>query len=461
MQDSVLSFTSKKNKDGSVVLQYIVRSQAKHQSSCNRLPNSSFEIVDSKHEMAPTAFHFISNRIWTIYPDGSVELNSVIVGSEASQIVARLGFEMQLPSELCNYTYYGRGPWNNYNDRCDGAFVQQFSSKVADQFVHFPKPQDMANREDVRWAALTNDKGNGVIFVATEGLCTSALPWNAIEMTEAGHPHQLPASSGTWFNIDTKVTGLGGASCGQGYALDHQLVKGGENTMGFIMRPVKAGDSYVAKADVKSSGVAPVLVSRDLRGVVKMSCNKPGSEIYYKVGKNGKAVKYTEPVDLNAGGSITVWEKSSPGLKATYTYEKITSVPVIVKASSSSEPGSGPDKMLDGDPSTIWHSMYSVTVANYPHWIEFDAIEEVTIKGFKYMPRQSGDNGNVKGYKLEVSVDGSSWTQVAEGEFPYNAEKQSVMFSKPVKARYVRFTATSSQNGQDFASGAEFELIKE
>ena len=411
--------------------------------------------------MAPTAFHFLSNRIWTIYPDGSVELNSVVVGSEANQIVARLGFEMQLPGALSSYTYYGRGPWNNYNDRCDGAFVQQYSSTVSDQFVPFPKPQDMANREDVRWAVLTNDKGNGVMFVSTEGLSTSALPWNAIELTEAGHPHQLPKSNSTWINIDKKVTGLGGASCGQGYALDHQLVKGAENTMGFIMRPVKAGDDYSTKADVKSSGVAPVLVARDLRGVVKMACNKPGAEIYYKIGKKGKAVKYTEPVDLNAGGEITVWEMAAPDLKATYTFEKITSVPVVIKASSSSEPGSGPEKMLDGDPSTIWHSMYSVTVANYPHWVEFDAIDEVLIKGFKYMPRQSGNNGNVKGYKLETSVDGNNWTMVAEGEFPYSAEKQTVLFKAPVKARYVRFTATSSQNGLDFASGAEFEIVKE
>ena len=51
--------------------------------------------------------------------------------------------------------------------------------------------------------------------------------------------------------------------------------------------------------------------------------------------------------------------------------------------------------------------MYSVTVANYPHWVEFDANDEVSIKGFKYMPRQDGPNGNIKGYKLEVSVDGT------------------------------------------------------
>ena len=105
--------------------------------------------------------------------------------------------------------------------------------------------------------------------------------------------------------------------------------------------------------------------------------------------------------------------------------------------------------------------MYSVTVANYPHWIEFDANDEVSIKGFKYMPRQDGPNGNIKGYKLEVSVDGENWSLVAEGEFQNNADKKTVLFDKAVKARYVRFTATSSQNGQDFASGAEFEIVKE
>jgi beta-galactosidase len=79
------------------------------------------------------------------------------------------------------------------------------------------------------------------------------------------------------------------------------------------------------------------------------------------------------------------------------------------------------------------------------------------------MPRQDGgNNGNVKGYKIQISADGKNWSDpVVEGEFPYSADKQTVLFKAPVKARFVRFTATSSQNGQDFASGAEFELIKE
>ena len=53
---------------------------------------------------------------------------------------------MRLPRELDRYTYYGRGPWNNYADRETGAFLGEYSSSVAEQFVPFPKPQSMGNR---------------------------------------------------------------------------------------------------------------------------------------------------------------------------------------------------------------------------------------------------------------------------------------------------------------------------
>lgn len=463
LKDEVLSFVSKKNNDGTVVLQYIVRTQAKHPGTRIKNEDNSFTVKDGDRELGDNEFHFVSNRIWTIYPDGSVELNSSVTGSDANVMLARIGYLMQLPSELSNYTYYGRGPWNNYNDRRTGAFIQQYSSTVADQFVHFPKPQDMANREEVRWAALTNKAGNGVIFIKTGTLSTTALPWNDVELTEAAHPYQLPASSGTWLHLDAKVNGLGGNSCGQGGPLENDLVKSGDNSVGFIMRPVKAGDDFVALANVASSGVLPVVLKRDLRGVVTMDCAKEGAEIYYKIGKKGKKTLYTGPVNMSKGGDITVWEKATPALAATYSYEAITSIPITVAFCSSLEPGSGAEKMLDGDPTTIWHTMYSVTVAIYPHWIDFDANEEVMIKGFKYTPRQDGgNNGNIKGYKLQVSADGKTWSDpIVEGEFPYSSDKQTVLFKAPVKARFVRFTALSSQNGQDFAGGAEFELIKE
>ena len=461
LQDSVMSFVSKLNKDGSVVLQYTVRSQAKHPGRRVKLDDNNFDVVDDDRELGENDFHFISNRIYTIYPDGSVELNSAITGSKNIDL-ARIGYQLLMPADLANYSYYGRGPWNNYNDRCTAAFVEQYKSTVAEQFLQFGKPQDMANREGIRWAALTNDAGNGVMFVSTEGLSVSALPWDDVELTEAAHPYQLPASSGTWLCLDKKVTGLGGNSCGQGAPLEPDRVKAGENSVGFIMRPVYAGEDVNEKAKVLSSGAVPVMMKRDLRGVVTMSCAKENAQIYYKIGKRGKAVKYTEPVNMSKGGDIIVWEKATPALTAAYSYPAVTSIPVTVAFCSSQETGNEASKMLDGDPTTMWHTMYSVTVAIYPHYIDFDANEEVMIKGFKYTPRQDGgNNGNIKDYSIQISNDRENWSDVVKGTFENNSKVQTVIFGKPVKARYVRFNGLSSQNGQDFGSGAEFELIKE
>ena len=78
---------------------------------------------------------------------------------------------------------------------------------------------------------------------------------------------------------------------------------------------------------------------------------------------------------------------------------------------SSEEVGYGDAaNLVDGDPNTTWHTMFSVTVAQYPHWVDFDAGEVKTIKGFVYMPRQDGgSNAVIKDYKLEVSMDGKNW----------------------------------------------------
>ena len=48
-----------------------------------------------------------------------------------------------------------------------------------------------------------------------------------------------------------------------------------------------------------------------------------------------------------------------------------------------------------------------------------------------------------------------------KGTFENNLKYKKVMLKAPVKARYFRFRALSSQNGADFASGAEFSIIAE
>ncbi|WP_343537169.1 discoidin domain-containing protein, partial [Sphingobacterium thalpophilum] len=405
-------------------------------------------------------FKFTSNQIWTIYKDGSIELSSSVTSNNASVVLARLGYSLQLPGEYHNYSYYGRGPINNYADRKTAQFIELHKSTVKDQFVPWPNPQSMSNNEDVRWAALTNDSGQGVLFVAKDRLSTSALEYSELELTFAPHPHQLPRSSGVHLHLDAAVTGLGGNSCGQGPPLEKDRVKAVPTSLGFLIRPVRQANLR-EQAHVAAAGDVPISITRASSGEVSVLSGNAVEPIVYSV-NNGKAKRYTAAFDLRQGGNVTAWYQGNEKLKVTQQYTKIETVPMEVVFASSQETGEGnAANLLDGDPSSIWHTMYSVTVAQYPHWVDFDAGSIKTIKGFTFLPRQDGSNGDIKDYKIQVSKDGKNWEDLMSASFERSKKLKTVRFENPVKGRYIRFTALSSQRGDDFASGAEFAVIAE
>ena len=415
LQHVVKSWTCTPNKkDGTYKLDFTVESQGKEGCDVNygnrdRDPESCYNFEKNKHALTDADLKFTSRQIYTIYKDGSIEMQSAIGANRSKVILPRIGYSMVLPSELNQYDYYGRGPVNNYNDRKTSQFIGWYHSPVAEQGIMLPKPQAQGNREEVRWCAVTNSLQQGVVFISDSTMSASALPWSQQELTLAAHPYQLPKSSGTHLHLDAKVTGLGGASCGQGGPLTPDQVRSTPTTFGFIIRPA-----------VKSELPNLVKVSATGRKMVK--------DIMQQMKQN----------------------QQNTGLQIAFA--------------SSQEPDEGDASYLvDGDPSTIWHTMYSITLAKYPHWVDFDAGKQKVIKGFSYLARQDGSlNGCIKDYEIYVSNDNKTWGEpVAKGSFDKTAKLQKVMFGKPVKARYVRLRALNEQSGQDYASGAEFTLVTE
>ena len=415
LQHVVKSWTCTPNKkDGTYKLDFTVESQGKEGCDVNygnrdRDPESCYNFEKNKRALTDADLKFTSRQIYTIYKDGSIEMQSAIGANRSKVILPRMGYSMVLPSELNQYDYYGRGPVNNYNDRKTSQFIGWYHSPVAEQGIMLPKPQAQGNREEVRWCAVTNSQQQGVVFISDSTMSASALPWSQQELTLAAHPYQLPKSSGTHLHLDAKVTGLGGASCGQGGPLTPDQVRSTPTTFGFIIRPA-----------VKSELPNLVKVSATGRKMVK--------DIMQQMKQN----------------------QQNTGLQIAFA--------------SSQEPDEGDASYLvDGDPSTIWHTMYSITLAKYPHWVDFDAGKQKVIKGFTYLARQDGSlNGCIKDYEIYVSNDNKNWGEpVAKGSFEKTAKLQKVMFGKPVKARYVRLRALNEQSGQDYASGAEFTLVTE
>lgn len=138
--------------------------------------------------------------------------------------------------------------------------------------------------------------------------------------------------------------------------------------------------------------------------------------------------------------------------------------------SDSYETGNEPDKAIDDNPNTIWHTSYyspgNFAVTNklpetdYPHEIQIELATETEFQGFIYVPRPDGYNGWIAQYEFYVSKDGQSWGMpAAKGTFARSAGEKRVVFNLPLKAKFIRFVGLRGFGGQKWASMAELKLI--
>ncbi|MCW5964006.1 MAG: DUF4981 domain-containing protein [Bryobacterales bacterium] len=149
---------------------------------------------------------------FTVNAAGEVGVQAEYTPGLALPELPKFGMQMQLPATFHNVSWYGRGPHESYWDRKTSAAVGIYAGTVAGQIHPYVRPQETGNKEDVRWMALTNDEGSGLLAVASSApLSVSVWPFPQEALEKATHTFQLPSKSGvvTW-NLDHKQMGLGG-----------------------------------------------------------------------------------------------------------------------------------------------------------------------------------------------------------------------------------------------------------
>lgn len=114
---------------------------------------------------------------------------------------------------------------------------------------------------------------------------------------------------------------------------------------------------------------------------------------------------------------------------------------------------------MDDDPDTFWHSDWE-SGDTLPAQLVIDCQTAALLLGFNYTPRQDMDRGRIANYSVEVSVNGQDWLPwVKTARFPNTTDPQSVIFPRPVTARYLRLTALSDYGGANQAAVAEIEPL--
>lgn len=112
---------------------------------------------------------------YTVNTDGSLTVSAHYQAlTDQLPELMRFGMIMTLPGSYNDFTWYGRGPHENYVDRNTDTFVGIWEGKVDAQAFPYYRPQETGNKTDVRWLTLKSPRGRGLLISGLQPLSVSA-----------------------------------------------------------------------------------------------------------------------------------------------------------------------------------------------------------------------------------------------------------------------------------------------
>ncbi len=395
---------------------------------------------------------------YVIWDNGTVVVQMGIDPAISIANLPRVGIKLGIGNQYQNIEWWGRGPGENYADKKEGAFIGQWNSTVKDQYVPYARPQSCGLKSDVKWVQLSNESGKGIQFISSDVMAFSALPYLETDFDLANHPFDLPQRKANFINLDVQHGGIGNASCGPGPLKQYQI-KAKPYSMTIALRPIKAKTN---KAAFEPVCINPI-IKRDKDGMCTIK-SLDNSVIRYTL--DGKdplkyGVEYLKPFEQKDKVYIRAIAVKSDFVNSMEAQQKFGRIKSWrVHYADSQHTNHEPEKAIDNNPSTIWHTNWDTNVNNpMPHQIQIDLGRTEVINGLSYLPRQDQSNGRINGYEVSVSKDGEHWTLMSKGNFPNVKTEQKVTFKKPQNVRYISLKALSEVNGAFYTSVAELSVF--
>ena len=192
--------------------------------------------------------------VYNVYGNGDVMVVAEMAGPEPGHElpeIFRYGMRLSIPKRLNRVAWYGRGPHESYPDRKQSALIGQYESSLADLHYPYAKPQENGNRTDVRWVAVTDDAGRGLLLVGQPTLQFSAMSYNPDRLESARHNYQLGWHWCNTVHIDSVQRGVGGVNSWGQMPLDKYRPREKEYRLQYRLTPLTGGEDYTELASRK------------------------------------------------------------------------------------------------------------------------------------------------------------------------------------------------------------------
>ena len=177
---------------------------------------------------------------YKVYSDGTVKVKSSLDRKMNSwKDLPRFGITVELPKELNNVEYCGRGPFENLCDINQQSPIGIYKTTVKEMHVPYIKPQDNGNHGAARYVKFTNADGKGLEFIGDPKFSFSAHDYSQGSLMKAMHQEDLDRDSTTFVSVDGFMRGTGTASCGQDTLMKYRFVFDRVIEFKFAMRPIR------------------------------------------------------------------------------------------------------------------------------------------------------------------------------------------------------------------------------
>ncbi|WP_198673627.1 glycoside hydrolase family 2 TIM barrel-domain containing protein [Algibacillus agarilyticus] len=198
-----------------------------------------------KNQVVITAKHEIANKLaltltYRVAGNGHITVNYDLDADKSLPSLLRVGMTTTVNKQFNNMSFYGKGPFENYIDRNQGAEMGVYSGKI-EQFTHnYVRPQENGNHTNVEWLHLLNGRGFGIAFDGSQPLSTSVWPWTAESLEQSVHTNELTVHNALTVNIDLIQAGIGGTDSWSPKAapIDKYKVFPGQFSYEFTIAPV-------------------------------------------------------------------------------------------------------------------------------------------------------------------------------------------------------------------------------
>ncbi len=182
---------------------------------------------------------------YTINTQGEILVkNQLKIASNALPDLPRLGNNLVLDNAYQQVAWYGRGPFENYQDRNTAAFVGLYQARVSDLYFPYIRPQENGYRTEVREVTFLDQTGNGVGF----SMVDHSLGFNAHHQLNSDfdegdqkiqrHTFDIPQRSLVNINLDYKQMGLGGDTSWGAKPHEEYMIPAQDYDYSFLIRPI-------------------------------------------------------------------------------------------------------------------------------------------------------------------------------------------------------------------------------